>query len=83
MEVDFLKGDVPMFAVHFYEKNNLFISQLLNQIPTEGAEIKLKGRKGKVLSVTEIEPDKFNVQIELETLKKPSLVSSVDKKKKR
>lgn len=72
-----------MFAVHFYEKNNLFISQLLNQIPTEGAEIKLKGRKGKVISVTEIEPNKYHVQLELETVKKQSLVNNADKKKRR
>ncbi|HWK21630.1 MAG TPA: hypothetical protein VNS08_01240 [Ureibacillus sp.] len=72
-----------MFAVHFYEKNTLFISKLLNEVPAVGSEIKLKGRKGKITEVTEINENKYNVQIELEVVKKVPLVSAVDKKKRR
>lgn len=83
MEVNLFEGDGEMFAVHFYEKRNLFLSQLLNQIPTEGEEIKLKGRKGKIVSVTEVEVNKYHVQIELEAVKKATVISAIDKKKKR
>lgn len=72
-----------MFAVHFYERNTLFISKLLNEVPAIGTEIKLKGRKGKVTDVTEIEENKFHVQIELEVIKKVPLVSAIDKKKRK
>jgi len=72
-----------MFAVHFYEKNTLFISKLLNEVPTLGSEIKLKGRKGKITQVTEVEENKYHVHVELEVLKKVALVSALDKKKRK
>ena len=72
-----------MFAVHFYEKGNLFISKLLNSVPTVGQEIKLKGRKGKVINVAEISPNKYHVQLEFEVVKKVNVVAAVDKKKRR
>ena len=72
-----------MFAVHFYESGNLVISQLLNNIPEVGQPIKLKGRKGKVISVNEIGPNKYNVQLEFEAIKKVATVVAVDKKKRR
>ncbi|WP_421662100.1 hypothetical protein [Lysinibacillus telephonicus] len=72
-----------MFAVHFYEKNNLLLSQLLNQVPSINSEIKIKGRKGKIVSITEIDENKFHIQVELEAVKKQATLSSIDKKKKR
>ncbi|RTQ96103.1 hypothetical protein [Lysinibacillus telephonicus] len=72
-----------MFAVHFYEKNNLLLSQLLNQVPSINSEIKIKGRKGKIVSITEIDENKFHIQVELEAVKKQTTLSSIDKKKKR
>ncbi|MFC7684878.1 hypothetical protein [Ureibacillus sp. GCM10028918] len=72
-----------MFAVHFYERNTLFISKLLNEVPAVGSEIKLKGRKGKITDVAEIEENRFHVQIELEVIKKVPLVGAVDKKKRK
>ncbi|QCR32707.1 hypothetical protein [Lysinibacillus sp. SGAir0095] len=72
-----------MFAVHFYERNSLFISKLLNEVPVIGSEIKLKGRKGIITGVSEIEENKYHVQIELEAIKKIPLVSAVDKKKRK
>lgn len=71
-----------MFAVHFYEKNNLLLSQLLNQVPSINSEIKIKGRKGKIVSITEIDENKFHIQVELEAVKKQTTLSSIDKKKK-
>lgn len=72
-----------MYAVHFYEKNTLFISKLLNEVPALGSDIRLKGRKGKITDVTQIEEKKYHVQIELEVIKKVPLVSAVDKKKRK
>ncbi|MCM3390062.1 hypothetical protein [Ureibacillus chungkukjangi] len=72
-----------MYAVHFYERNTLFISKLLNEVPTEGSEIKLKGRKGIVTQVSEVQENKYHVQIELEAIKKVPLVSALDKKKRK
>ena len=72
-----------MFAVHFYEKNILFISKLLNEVPALGSEIKLKGHKGKITQVTEVEVNKYHVHVELETIKKVALVSAIDKKKRK
>jgi len=72
-----------MFAVHFFEKNTLFISKLLNEVPAVNSEIKLKGRKGKITDVTEIAENKYHVQIELEAIKKTPLVSAIDKKKRK
>lgn len=72
-----------MYAVHFYERNTLFISKLLNEVPAVDSEIKLKGRKGKITSVTEVEENKYHVQIEFETIKKVPLVSAIDKKKRK
>lgn len=72
-----------MFAVHFYEKRNLILSQLLNQVPTINSEIKIKGRKGKIINITEIEQNKFHIQVELESVKKQAIVNPIDKKKRR
>ena len=72
-----------MYAVHFYEKSSLFISKLLNEVPSVDSEIKLKGRKGKVTEVNEVEENKYHVQIELEAIKKVALISAIDKKKRK
>lgn len=72
-----------MFAVHYFERNTLFISKLLNEVPTVGSEVKLKGRKGKITEVTETEENKFRVQVELEVINKAPLISAVDKKKRK
>ncbi|MCP1145062.1 hypothetical protein [Lysinibacillus endophyticus] len=73
-----------MYAVHFYEKNNLILSQLLNEVPLEGAAIKIKGRKGTVLSVTDVDGYRYHVAVELEVKKKQApVLSALDKKKRR
>lgn len=72
-----------MFAIHYFERNTLFISKLLNEVPTVGSEVKLKGRKGKITEVTQIEENKFRVQVELEVIKKVPLVGAEDKKKRK
>ena len=71
-----------MFAIHFYENNIAVLSQALNQVPVVDENIKIKGRKGKVVDIIQIEDNKYRVNVALEKInKKPLLID--DKKKKR
>ncbi|WP_394232260.1 hypothetical protein [Niallia oryzisoli] len=71
-----------MVAVHFYEKSNLVLSQCRQQIPVVDENIKIKGRKGKVMNVQEVRENVVHVYVEFEkVVKKQALVS--DNKKKR
>ncbi len=72
-----------MFAIHFYEKNTSVLSQCLRRIPEVDENIRIKGRNGKVLNVTQIEENKYHVQVELEKLIKKNLLLKDDKKKRR
>ncbi|MCM3727009.1 hypothetical protein M3226_15090 [Neobacillus cucumis] len=71
-----------MFAVHFFENKNLLLSQLLQRVPSVGEELKIKGRKGKVSSVTNVEQNKFHVQVVIEKVTKGK-TAVVDQSKKR
>ncbi|MBT2736434.1 glycine cleavage system H lipoate-binding protein [Neobacillus sp. B4I6] len=72
-----------MFAVHFIEKNNVLLTQLLNRVPTEGEELKIKGRKAKVESVKNIDDLNIHVQVTIVVVNKNKLVVDNSKKKKR
>ncbi|MBT2696201.1 hypothetical protein J7E79_01970 [Bacillus sp. ISL-40] len=72
-----------MFAVHFIEKNNVLLTQLLNRVPTEGEELKIKGRKAKVESVKNIDDLNIHVLVSIEVVNKNKLVVDNSKKKKR
>ena len=74
-----------MFAVHFIENNNVLLTQLLNRVPAEGEELKIKGRKAKVSSVKDIDELNIHVQviIEVVNVNKNKLVVDNSKKKKR
>ncbi|MFN7250415.1 MAG: hypothetical protein ACK4M9_06420 [Anaerobacillus sp.] len=54
-----------MVNVVYYEKSDILLSQLLNEVPSEGQGIKIKGRKGVVLRVERINEKKFHVHVEL------------------
>ncbi|RHW38362.1 hypothetical protein D1B33_05615 [Lysinibacillus yapensis] len=72
-----------MFAVHFYEKRNLLISKLLNEVPSVDSEIRIKGRKGKVIEVHQVHENKYHVQIELEAVKKVVPLAAANKRKRK
>jgi hypothetical protein len=72
-----------MFAVHFIENNNVLLTQLLNRVPTEGEELKIKGRKAKVASVKDIDELNIHVLVTLEVVNKNKFVVDNSKKKKR
>lgn len=72
-----------MYHVHYYENKNLLLCQVLQQVPSEGEQLKIKGRKGTVLNVMNVEGDKYQVQVQLEIKKKKAALDDPKKKKKR
>ncbi|MGG1396766.1 hypothetical protein ABE288_02765 [Bacillus salipaludis] len=72
-----------MFVVYFLENKNLLLTQLLQRVPSVGEDLKIKGRKGKVSSVTSVDEQKFQVQIILEAVNKNKLAAAVDNSKKK
>ncbi|WP_420490172.1 hypothetical protein [Neobacillus drentensis] len=76
-------GEVDMFAVHFIENNNVLLTQLLNRVPTEGEELKIKGRKATVSSVKNVDELNVHVLVTVEVVKKSKFVVDNSKKKKR
>lgn len=68
-----------MFVVHFYENNNNLLIQLLTQIPSVEQEIKIKGRKGKIISVKNVEENVVHANVFFEPIKK-SKTKEVKKK---
>jgi hypothetical protein len=72
-----------MFVVYFFENKNLILSQLLKNIPSVGEDLRIKGRKGKVTSVSQIDQQSVHVQVQLEAVNKNKLVIDNSKKKKR
>ena len=55
-----------MFAVHFIEKKTIILTQVLRSIPSIDDLLKIKGRKGKVVSVQETTEKNIHVQVEFE-----------------
>ncbi|NHM30913.1 hypothetical protein [Neobacillus terrae] len=72
-----------MFVVSFFENRNLLLTQLLKRVPSEGEDLKIKGRKAKVSSVNSINEKNVQVQVVLETVNKNKLVLDNSKKKKK
>nr|WP_263325367.1 hypothetical protein [Neobacillus sp. Marseille-Q6967] len=73
-----------MFVVHFLENKDILLSQLLNRVPEVGEDIKIKGKKGKVASVINIDEKHVHVQLTIEkVVVKSKLALDPAKKKKR
>ncbi|QFT89528.1 hypothetical protein FIU87_12785 [Bacillus sp. THAF10] len=71
-----------MYYVYFLENKNCILSQLRKQIPAVNEELRIKGRKAKVISVTNFDDSHVNVHVELEKIVKKPLVDLSKKKKK-
>ncbi|WP_338786438.1 hypothetical protein [Metabacillus sp. FJAT-53654] len=71
-----------MYVIHFIENNSVQLVQLVNNIPSVDENIKIKGRKGKVLSVKTIEENKVHVNVLFEKVNK-NQPNIKDTKKKR
>ncbi|MCA1030816.1 hypothetical protein LCL95_07280 [Bacillus timonensis] len=72
-----------MFSVHYFENKNLLLTQLVKNVPTVGEDLKIKGRKGKVLSIHNLDETKVHVQVALEQVNKNKAVLDTNKKKKK
>lgn len=73
-----------MFAVHFYENNIIVLTQALRNIPAVNEDLKIKGRKCKVLDVSYNDNNHVHVQIEFEKIvEKSKVAAELGKKKKR
>ncbi|MEK3953108.1 hypothetical protein [Psychrobacillus sp. FSL K6-1464] len=74
-----------MFAVHFMEKNMVILTQVLRDIPFIDDDLKIKGRKGKVINVLETEENGIQVQVEFEKVvdKNKTSVKDLGKKKRK
>jgi hypothetical protein len=71
-----------MYGIHFYENNTLVLSQFLKSIPTVDENIKIKGRKGKVLSVKMVDENKYQVYVVFDPIIIRPLKANDNKKKK-
>lgn len=72
-----------MVAVHFIENNQVVLTHLANKVPSVNEDVKIKGRKGKVVNVKNIQENVIHVQIEFEQLSKGKVTIVDNKKKKR
>ncbi|MER2031063.1 MAG: hypothetical protein ABS903_18025 [Solibacillus sp.] len=72
-----------LFAVHYLENNTPVLSQCLERIPEVDEDLKIKGRKGKVVNVVQIEENKYHVHVVLEKIIKKQALLIDDKKKRR
>ncbi|UQW98810.1 hypothetical protein M2M59_07285 [Rummeliibacillus sp. G93] len=72
-----------MYTVHFLEGKNIVLSQLLRQLPKVGDDLRIKGRKGKVLEIIYNNEKSVNVNVHFEVKKKaPAVAVQFGKKKK-
>ncbi|MEH7382195.1 hypothetical protein V7138_17170 [Bacillus sp. JJ1533] len=71
-----------MYVVHYYENKNLLLTQLVQNVPSVDEAIKIKGRKGKVTNVTDIDERNIQVQVVLDRIVKKNAVSDLKKKKR-
>jgi hypothetical protein len=72
-----------MIVVHYFEKNTELLNQLHNSIPSEGENVVIKGRKGKIIGIRQINDKHVHVQVELEVIKKTQQILNDPKKKRR
>jgi hypothetical protein len=72
-----------MVAVHFFENRKLLLSQLRENIPSTGDNLKIKGRKGTVMLVNDIDEKNVHVEVALEKVVKKNLALDNAKKKRR
>lgn len=72
-----------MVVVHFLENNTVVLSQLRSTVPSVDEPVKIKGRKGTVLSVKQKDENAVQVHIVFEKVKQaPQNVKDAKKKKR-
>ncbi|MFJ6208565.1 hypothetical protein [Lysinibacillus sp. NPDC092081] len=72
-----------MFVTHFYENKTSVLSQLLVSLPTVEENIKIKGRKAKIVQIVQIDDsNNYHVSIIFEKVPKKQPVKEIGKKKR-
>ena len=71
-----------MFVSHYYENKTSVLSQLLVKLPTVEEDIRIKGRKAKVLEVLQVDDNNFHVKILFEKIPKKQPLKELGKKKR-
>ena len=71
-----------MFTVQFLDNKEIVLSQLLTKVPTVNEELKIKGRKGKIVNVVKVDHSKFHIHMIFEKKKKPTVLIDVENKRK-
>ena len=72
-----------MVVVHFFENKSIVLTQLRSDIPAVDENIKIKGRKGIIISVKKLEENTAHAQIVFEKVKQTQQIQRDSKKKKR
>jgi hypothetical protein len=71
-----------MVLVHFIENKSIVLSQLLKNIPSVDENIRIKGKKGKVLNVKKVDETVIHVHVVFEKVaKNQPIVKDVKKKR--
>lgn len=72
-----------MFVVHFFENKKLLLTQLLNNVPSVSEDLRIKGLKGKVASITNVDEKHVHVQLTIEKVVVKSKIAVDNSKKKK
>lgn len=72
-----------MFFIHYLENNTSVLNTFSERIPEANEQIKIKGRKGKVINVIQADGHKYYVHVDFEKIVKKETSLMDDKKKRR
>ncbi|UTI41166.1 hypothetical protein [Niallia sp. RD1] len=72
-----------MVTIRFFENSTNVLTQLRQEIPNIDQQVKIKGRKGKVLSINQVKDHVYQVNIEFEKIVKKAAVAADNKKRRR
>lgn len=72
-----------MVTIQYYENNTLFFSQLVSNIPAIDEDIRIKGKKAKVVRIDQINESLIHIHIIFEKIKKKSSLYAKELNKKR
>ena len=72
-----------MMVIHIYENRTEVLNQFVVRIPAVDEDIRVKGRKAKVVQVNQIDENKYHVHVIYEKIPKKQPLSKELGKKKR
>jgi hypothetical protein len=77
------QGGSKMFVISFIENRTILLCQFRKQTPSVGDAITIKGRKGNVVNVENVDEKHVHVQVALKNIDKKKLPVDNSKKKKK